>query len=57
MTETYEGFKLTTTTDGTTNMEWTTIAGPNGRVLFRVRGVKEARYWADVYVQQNGLPV
>lgn len=51
MTETYKGFTLTTSND------WTTIAGPGGRVLFRVRGVEEARYWADVYVRQNGLPV
>lgn len=50
MTEIYKGFTLSTAND------WTTITGPDGRVFARVRGVSEARYWVDVYVQQNGEP-
>lgn len=50
MIEMYKGFTLTTADN------WTTITGPGGKVFGRVRGVSEARYWADVYVQQNGEP-
>lgn len=48
--EDYRGFTLTTA-DG-----WTVISGPDGNEFGKVRGVEEAQYWADTYVQQRGQP-